>query len=355
MQNATSSERPLVSVILAIFNEAASVGKSLASLLNQETPDFDLEILAIDGMSEDGTGEILKSIAATDSRLRILVNQRRKTPFAFNLGLREARGQYVCIFGSHTTYRRDYISVCLKEMISHNAVACVGRIVTRPLDETLEASLVAWAVSHPFGSSRKSFRTQQEGASETVNYPIARIAALLEVGGFSEQLLRNQDNDMVQKLRAKGHKLYCTWKTECYYHPKGTLKGLLVYAYRAGFWNVLSFKENLTCMALRHFVPFFFLAALLSASLLALCGLILPHANRELTSLPLLALLGVYMAVGTVAALQVAWREKAVGALCLPFVFLGFHVAYGYGTLVAFATGARAPSPQPERMAEATN
>ena len=354
MQRSSSGGRPMVSVILAMFNEAAHIEKCITSLLAQQTPDFDLEILAVDGMSEDGTREILETIVAADPRVRILVNKRRRTPFAFTLGLREARGEYVCIFGSHTTYREDYISVCLRELIDNDAVATVGRIVTRPLNDTLEALLVAWAVSHPFGSSGKSFRTQREGVSETVNYPVARKAAFLEAGGFSEQLLRNQDNDMIQKLRAKGYKLYCTWKTECYYHPKGTLKNLFVYAYRSGFWNVISFKKNLTCMGLRHFIPFFYLVALLLSFLFALCGLLLPRFDRELSLLPFFALLGLHLGAGTLAALQIAWRERSAEALCLPFVFLGFHAAYGLGTLFAFATGAGAPAPQPERMVEAT-
>ncbi|HEX5411663.1 MAG TPA: glycosyltransferase family 2 protein [Terriglobia bacterium] len=349
----SSSERPLVSVILAVLNEAAHIRQCIDSLLNQEAQDFDLEILAIDGMSKDGTKEILQEIAATEPRLRVLENQQRRTPFAFNLGLRGARGEYICIFGSHTSYRKDYISVCLKELIAQNAVACVGRIVTRPANATLGGQLVAWAVSHPFGSSRKSFRTQREGFSETANYPVARKAAFLEVGGFSEQLLRNQDNDMGQKLRAKGHKFYCTWKTECYYYPAGSLKDLLAYVYRTGFWNVISFKKNFACMGIRHFVPFLFLIALLSTSIVAAGRLLFPPADAVLASLPFRLLLGLHLAAGSVSALQVAWRERAPAALCLPFVFLGLHLAYGFGSLCAFVRGARIPSLPPESPAEA--
>src|SRR5215831_4609126 len=49
------NERPLVSVILAVFNEAGYITKCMTSLLEQETPDFDLEILAVDGGSTDST------------------------------------------------------------------------------------------------------------------------------------------------------------------------------------------------------------------------------------------------------------------------------------------------------------
>lgn len=206
----------------------------------------------------------------------MLVNEKRRTPYAFNIGLRESRGKYVCIFGSHTVYEKDYISECLRELIALGAVGCGGRVITRPSNKTLQARLVAWAMSHPFGSSRKSFRTQPEGFADTINYPVMLKEALIEVGGYDEQLSRNQDNDLNQKLRANGYKLFCTWRTQCLYHPKGTLKALLSYAVGNGFWNVISLRKNSASMGARHFIPFVFLMGLLSSFLLAAAGAFFP-------------------------------------------------------------------------------
>src|SRR5947207_2089694 len=143
--------RPMVSVILAVYNEGHMIEKCISSLLRQETPDFDLEILAVDGGSQDGTRKFLDEIAAADPRVRVLTNTMKKTPFAFNLGLKEARGEYVCIFGSHSIYRRNYIAECLKGLLDHGAVGCTGRVMTQPTDRSLEARLGAWIMSHPFG------------------------------------------------------------------------------------------------------------------------------------------------------------------------------------------------------------
>jgi len=327
------SPRPLVSVILATFNEAHSIEKCLHSLLSQETSGFDLEILAIDGNSSDGTREILDEIAAVDSRVRVLVNEKRKAPFAFNLGLREARGNYVCIFGAHTIYAQDYISVCLKELIAQGAGACGGRVVTAPRDNSLEAHLVAWTLSHPFGSSRKSFRTQPEGFVDTVNYPVALKKALVEVGGYDEELTRNQDNDTNQKLRARGYGMYCTWKTHCLYYPKGVIKDLFRYGFGNGFWNVISLEKNFESMGARHFIPFLFVLGLIATSVMAIAGIFLPAPYGLIAAGPFLALLGLHLGVGAIAAGQVALRERSSKPLCLPGVFLGFHLAYGYGTL----------------------
>ena len=348
MTKKTFQDRPLVSVILAAFNEVSHIQKCMVSLLEQEASYFDLEILAVDGVSTDGTRECLEEMAAADPRVRVLVNEKRKAPFAFNLGLREARGEYVCIFGGHAVYNKDYISVCLSELVSRNAVACAGRVLTQASSSNLEARLIAQAIAHPFGSSQKSFRTQPEGFADALSYIVIRKKPLMDIGGYSEVLFRNQDNDVYQKLRAQGHRLFCTWKTECVYHPKETIRDLFVYAYRNGFWNVISFKENSASMAGRHFIPLLFVASLLAASLIAASRVFLPVSFREFAPLSLAALLLLHLSIGTIAALQIALREKCFEALYLPVIFIGFHFAYGLGSLLALVTRGKALAFSPE-------
>jgi Glycosyl transferase family 2 len=61
---------PKVSVVVPCRNEAAGVEKAMSSLLAQDYPN--LEIVAVDDRSEDGTGAILDALAAKDARLTVL-------------------------------------------------------------------------------------------------------------------------------------------------------------------------------------------------------------------------------------------------------------------------------------------
>lgn len=342
--NAKPVVSPVVSIVLATCNEARGIERCLASLLGQQTHsptvgNFEIEVLAVDGASTDGTRAILDRVAAAEPRVRVLGNPRRRAPFAFNLGLTHARGSYVCIFGAHTVYRQDYVAVCLSEMIAHNAAACGGRVLTAPANRSLSARLAAWAMSHPFGSSRKSFRTQSEGPVDTVNYAVFRRDLALAGGGYDEDLLRNQDNDLNQKLRAGGQILWCTWKTQCTYFPKSTVSGLFRYGYGNGYWNALSLAKNPASMGARHFVPFAFVLALALSATAAAAGAIVASsgsASAWLAAIPLAALLALHLGCGAAAAIRTAWRERSPGALWLPLVFFGFHVAYGFGTLRGF-------------------
>jgi glycosyltransferase involved in cell wall biosynthesis len=336
MTGKNAGKLPLITIFLPTLNEGHGIERCLDSLLAQDSPNCEIEVLAIDGGSRDNTREILESYAARDSRVRVLTNEKRRTPFAYNIGLREARGEYVCIFGGHCLASHDYFGSCLAELLARDAGSCGGHVITVPASDTVQARLAAWAAGHPFGSSRKSFRTYSEGYVDMVNYGVMRRELPLEVGGYDEELLRNQDNDVNQKLVARGHTMYCTWKTHCLYWPKSTIRGLLHYMYSNGFWNVISLKKNPASMAARHFIPFVFVMSLVGASLLAIAGGFLPPAFLWMALAPLAAALGLHLAVGSAAALGVAFREKSLVALLLPPVFLGLHLAYGFGSLVGF-------------------
>lgn len=337
----SSTAKAVVSVVLATYNEKKSIERCLQSILTQTTTHpsigaFDIEVLAIDGMSNDGTRDLLDRWAAREPRLRVIDNPRRRAPFAFNLGLQNARGEYICIFGAHTVYQEDYVATCLAELLAHNAAACGGRVKTAPANNSLSARLAAWAMSSSFGSSSSSFRTQAEGSVDTVNYAVFRRDLALAVGGYDEELLRNQDNDLNQKLRAAGFVLWCTWKTSCLYFPRSTVGGLMRYGYGNGFWNAFSLAKNPDSMRLRHFVPFFFVIALMLSGMFAIACGAARHPGSWWPVIPLAGIFALHLCAGAVAAVGVAVREHSAGALWLPFVFLGFHAAYGFGTLRGF-------------------
>ncbi len=346
--SSSPSHRPLVSVIMPVYNEASHITQVVRSLLNQSAPDFDLEILTIDGRSTDGTYETLLRLAGSDSRVRLLVNERRKTPFAFNIGLQNAKGEYVCIFGAHTAYDPDYIATCLQELKTRDAVGCGGRVLTTAANPRLAARLVAACLGSSFGTSRKSFRNHPEGYADTVNYPVYQRSALVEVGGYDEHLYRNQDNDLNQRLRAQGHRLYMTWRTSCKYFVQPTVRALLKYAWNTGYWNAISLKKNASAHALYHFVPGIFVLASIVTALLAVTGFFLHTPYNSWAVLPLALVLGAYLAVAVSVSLITAVRKRWLAAVLLPPIFFSLHFWYGAGTLWALLSNAK--SPEAERV-----
>jgi glycosyltransferase involved in cell wall biosynthesis len=300
----------------------------------------------VDGDSSDRTQEIVKRIANEDSRVKLAINEQRKTPYAFNLGIQKGRGTYICILGAHTTYAPNYIATCLEELKIRGAAGCSGREITRPGGDGLQARLVAWTLAHPFGTSSKSMRTRKAGFADTIPYPLFLKSTLLEIGGYNTQLHRNQDNDLSQRLRARGYKLYITDKTSCEYFVSPDLVELARYAFKSGFWNIISFKLNPASMSIRHFVPGAFVVALLFSLLLLFFSMVITGQAQLWLRGPVLVLGVIYAAASIAVAFHVAFRERTAGALLMPIAFLLLHVSYGVGTLFAILSNARRPVPE---------
>ncbi len=323
----------ILTIICPTYNEEKFIEQTIQSFLNQQYHSFDLEVLICDGMSTDKTREIVSIFSKKDGRIRLVDNPKRKTPFAFNIGLKEAKGEYIAILGAHTKYDSNYLQACYDDLVKTNSIGCSGRVITEAANTSFEAKLCESMMHSSFGVSSNSFRVMKEGYVHSVNFPVFQKQALLDLGGYNEVLIRNQDNDMNQRLLDAGYQLYCTWQTKCYYHPPATVKKTLKYAYTNGFWNAISFFIHKKSMRLHHFIPFLFT---LTLSVLVIAGMI-EFIFFQTTFLLLLfvAIVLFHLTVGFVAAFFIK-SSSILNVFFLPFVFLGFHFSYGWGTLRSF-------------------
>jgi glycosyltransferase involved in cell wall biosynthesis len=170
-----------------------------------------------------------------------------------------------------------------------------------------------------------------------------RKDALIELGSYNERLARNQDNDMNERLRAAGHRLYLTWRTNCMYRSRRGLRELARYGYNNGYWNFVTLRENPRAMRPRHFVPMVFVLG--TAALFLLTAAISIKDNGPNRWLPLLAVspIVLHLVVGFLASLPRLLRTGSPGALLMPVYVLAFHASYGVGMIAALLKRARAP------------
>ena len=85
---------PLLSLVVPAFRVQGYVRQCLESML--ASPEQDIEIIAIDDCSPDGTGAVMDEVAAGDSRIRVVhLEQNVGLGEARNIGLEQATGDYV--------------------------------------------------------------------------------------------------------------------------------------------------------------------------------------------------------------------------------------------------------------------
>lgn len=114
----------LVSVLLPVFNGAAFLNQAVESLLAQSYKD--LEIIAVDDGSTDGSVEILQAYAASDRRFRFFQNEVNLGLFAnYNRCMELAQGSYIKPFAQDDILYSDCISKACGILSSRPEVSLV--------------------------------------------------------------------------------------------------------------------------------------------------------------------------------------------------------------------------------------
>lgn len=321
MDKQTTSLR--ISVIVPIYNEERDIEACVHSLLEQDLLKGELEILLVDGMSTDRTGDILQRLQAEyPGVIRVLQNPKRIQAAAMNIGAAAARGEFLIRVDAHAEYPREYCARCvalLEETGAQNA-GCVCETAAK----TRRGKVIAKLLTSPFGVGGAGFRVGAEsGFTDTVPFGTFRKAYFQGIGGFDERLARSEDNEINYRIFKNGGKIYMTNEMHTTYYCRETVHALARMAFANGKWNVIAAKLCPGSMRLKYFVPLAFVLSLIGMPLLCLVHPFFGWAfGAELL---------LYLSLALYFALQ---KTRRLGELlCLWLLFPAFHIPYGIGSL----------------------
>ncbi len=336
---------PLVSVILACRWEARQIRTVLDSILAQQEPDGGFEVILADGMSEDGTREILEEIARSDHRVKVIDNPARIASTGLNAALRQARGQIIIRMDAHTHYAPDYMRQCVAVLRSTGADNVGGPWVAQARGCLGEA--IAAAFQSPFAAGgARAHIPDYEGPVDTVYLGCWKREAFDRFGCFDEGLVRDQDDEHNLRIIRGGGRVWQSPKIQSWYHSRTSLKGLFEQYLQYGYWKVQVIRKHRLPASLRHLVPGAFLLTLLllclAGALALLAALLSPAGSATsslssqlltLASLALASILSVYALALVLASVHTAGRTKWKLLPVLPFAFCCYHFGYGCGFL----------------------
>lgn len=117
----------LVTAIVPVYNTPRDlVSRGIESLCEQSHRE--LEILVIDDGSSPSYAEWLDGFVDRDDRIRVIHQENMGVSAARNLGMKEAKGAYVCFVDSDDWVSSDYISAAVGVAIANNTEAVFGGI-----------------------------------------------------------------------------------------------------------------------------------------------------------------------------------------------------------------------------------
>lgn len=344
-QQLDAESMPLVSVIAPCRNEVRHIEAFVRSLQMQEYPADRIEFLVADGLSDDGTRELLSRLSCEEPRLFVCESPGRTVPIGLNVLIRRSRADIIVRMDVHTTYAPDYVARCVQVLASSGA-DCVGG-PWRGVGQTYWQRAIAAGFRSRFGSGGAlSHDVDYEGEVDSVYLGCWRRELLLNVGLFDEELVRNQDDELCLRIKKRGGKVWQAPSIRSEYHPRGSLWALFRQYFQYGYWKVRVIQKHGQAAALRHLVP---AGAVIAGSTLSMLAPFLPSAAVSLAALVFL-----YSFALVVASFRTCERTGHWSLLpAMPTVFVAYHVGYGLGFcrgMVDFKLLGRAPAASAARL-----
>jgi glycosyltransferase involved in cell wall biosynthesis len=319
-----------ISVIVPCRNERRHIREFLDSVLAQKVdPQIEVEILVADGMSNDGTREILREYALQHSNVRTIDNPGRIVSTGLNAAIQAAAGDLIIRMDAHTTYAPDYIRECVRAAAESGADNVGGPWVAT--GHGLIGRAIAAAFRVPFCTGGgKAHDPAYEGEIDTVYLGCWPRSVFDKAGLFDPELVRNQDDEFNFRLLRAGGKVWQSPSIKSSYTPRASLWALFRQYLQYGFWKVAVMRKHRALASWRHLVPLMFVLA--NVFLLAVAAI--PSGLRSYALLAWTAMLAIYLSLALVAASGAARRDGWDIFPILPVVFLIYHIAYGLGFLL---------------------
>lgn len=319
----------MLSVICPIYNEEKYIARCIESIMQQDYPKDDLEVIFVDGMSTDRTKEIIASYLPLCPYLRVLDNPQKIVPYAMNKGIGEAKGDIIMRIDAHAFYENNYCSTIVKRLkeLGADNVGCVCK--TDVLNKTPKTLAIREVLSNKFGVGNSDFRTGIDGLKQvdTVPFGCWPKSVFNMYGLYDVRLVRNQDIELSKRIINGGGKIYIIPDTYCTYLARETFNGLAKNNFGNGKWNILTvyYTRNMKSLSLRHFIPLLLVLGLIVPTLVGIFW----HPVLWLSAFVLLAYL---LALGSISA-KLAITKK-LNFFYLIWGFITLHISYGCGSLV---------------------
>lgn len=318
-----------LSVICPIYNEEKYIGQFLDSILKQDFPKDDLEILLVDGMSKDNTRAVIAEYSANYPCLRLVDNPQKTVPYAMNNGIKNAQGNIIIRLDAHAEYPSNYFSILVEKLGELEGAENVGGVcVTLPCNDTTAAVAIAECLSNKFGMGNSYFRVgaKEVMSVDTVPFGCFRKSLFDKIGLYDTDMIRNQDDELNGRIIKNGGKIYLLPEVEIKYFARDKISKVKKMFYQYGLYKPLGNKKLGAPATIRQFFPLLFVIFLVLGLILSIVFPIL---------LPLyLGVIALHLLIGFAEGCKSARKTGRAGcAFLMPYIFLNMHVCYGIGYL----------------------
>lgn len=256
---ASSGENHLIKVTigLCVKNNEKTVREAIDSIVNQDFPSEYMEIIIVDGGSQDRTMSIIAdSVSKADAQVKMYSDEGKGLGVARQKVVDKAKGEYIVWIDGDVMVPKDFVRKQVDYMEQKPWVGVApGKI------EYTEGTFVA-TIQNLFQCTLK----QMIGTDAT----IYRVESIRQVGGFDRNIKgADEDTDIILRIKAKGWSICINQKAKWYHHCRDTLRDLWDEHFWTGYGDHYICHKHKAFKLIRHQIPFLYFVVGLQHSLRA--------------------------------------------------------------------------------------
>lgn len=246
-----------VSLIVPCRNEREYIESFLQSIALQDYPQRFTEIIIVDGQSDDGTYKYLKNINKLN--FFVLENSDIYVSHALNKAISMATGSFILRLDIHCKYPKNYISSLVNYIQDKPHVGNVGAMCnTLPADNSIVSRAIALSLSSRIGVGLSSFRIGNVNdvvKVDTVPFGCWRRELFNDIGLFDIDLIRNQDDELNQRIIKHGLEIHLLPYISVDYFGRSNFLSLIKMFYQYGLFKPLVNKKIGKITTYRQLAP----------------------------------------------------------------------------------------------------
>ncbi|MDT0277370.1 glycosyltransferase family 2 protein [Blastococcus goldschmidtiae] len=326
----------LVTVVIPARNEERAIRDCVASI--QAQTHRNLQIIVVDGDSEDGTAGVVKEIVDADPRVELVVNPQRVIPVSLNMAVQAARARWLVRVDAHATVPPDYVARALSHLVTGRWGGVGGR--KDGVGRTAAGRAVAAAMASRFGVGGSTYHhgTTQRTV-EHIPFGAYPLDVIRQLGGWDERLRVNQDFEFDYRVREAGHELLFDPQLRIDWESRQSVPALFSQYRRYGHGKVRVARLHPASLRVRHLAAPALVATAATAAVVAV-----RRPGRAA------AMMAPYVvALGLASARTARTLDREAKPWVAP-AFLAMHVGWGLGFWKGVAEAAQERLRGPGRM-----
>lgn len=321
-----------VAIVIPTLNEERFISRCLNSIIKQTYEFEKMDVMIIDGGSNDKTKDIVAEYQKSHQNIRFIENKKKIQSVAFNIGLKKSTAPYIIRLDAHAEYDSKYISLCIENLKQDEKRGNVGgRWNILPFNQSIWAQTNAILNHSRFGIGGAAFRVSNE-AHNTDSVPFGAFPRKVidQIGGMREDLPRGEDNEYNSRIRKAGYKIFFDPNIISSYFARPTLGASCKQMYANG--NSIGYLCYIDreAIGIRHLVPLLFVVSGLVSIIISV--LWSPFCYVFCGGLAL------YLIADAIASIMGA-KDNVKCTLPLFILFFCVHVSYGMGTIAGLIKG----------------